>query len=126
MIFQRALQRELASVAGATFTVLFSIFVTWTLIAILGKAAGGKGRFGDVLALDRVFRAELSANCPDPHQLYFRAGGHHAQLPRFRNGGLVRLRPVAGALDRAGAHFGLPLVLLVAGCRWWSPRPGPR
>ena len=51
MIFRRALQRELASVAGATFTVLFSILVTWTLIAILGRAAGGKVDSGDVLAL---------------------------------------------------------------------------
>nr|WP_314539667.1 LPS export ABC transporter permease LptF [uncultured Massilia sp.] len=51
MIFRRALQRELASVAGATFTVLFSIFVTWTLISILGKAAGGKVASTDVLAL---------------------------------------------------------------------------
>jgi lipopolysaccharide export system permease protein len=51
MIFRRALQRELASVAGATFTVLFSILVTWTLIAILGKAAGGKVASSDVLAL---------------------------------------------------------------------------
>ena len=51
MIFQRALQRELASVAGATFTVLFSILVTWTLISVLGKAAGGKVGSGDVLAL---------------------------------------------------------------------------
>jgi lipopolysaccharide export system permease protein len=51
MIFQRALRRELASAAGATFTVLFSIFVTWTLIFILGKAAGGKVASGDVVAL---------------------------------------------------------------------------
>lgn len=51
MIFQRALRRELASVAGATFTVLFTIFVTWTLISILGKAAGGKVASGDVVAL---------------------------------------------------------------------------
>jgi lipopolysaccharide export system permease protein len=51
MIFQRALQREMASVAGATFTVLFSILVTWTLISILGKAAGGKVASSDVLAL---------------------------------------------------------------------------
>ena len=51
MIFRRALQRELASVAGATFTVLFSILVTWTLITILGRAAGGKVASGDVLAL---------------------------------------------------------------------------
>ena len=51
MIFQRALQRELASTAGATFTVLFSIIVTWTLITILGKAAGGRVASGDVVAL---------------------------------------------------------------------------
>ena len=43
MIFQRALRRELASAAGATFTVLFSILLTWMLIGILGKAAGGSG-----------------------------------------------------------------------------------
>ncbi|WGG49081.1 LPS export ABC transporter permease LptF [Rugamonas sp. DEMB1] len=51
MIFQRALRRELVSVAGATFTVLFSISVTWTLITILGKAAGGKVASSDVVAL---------------------------------------------------------------------------
>jgi len=51
MIFRRALHRELASAAGATFTVLFTIFVTWTLIAILGQAAGGKVASSDVLAL---------------------------------------------------------------------------
>ncbi|UMR28413.1 LPS export ABC transporter permease LptF [Massilia sp. MB5] len=51
MIFQRALKRELASSAGATFTVLFSILVTWTLISILGKAAGGKVASTDVVAL---------------------------------------------------------------------------
>ncbi len=51
MIFQRALRRELASSAGATFTVLFTIIVTWTLISILGKAAGGKVASSDVVAL---------------------------------------------------------------------------
>jgi lipopolysaccharide export system permease protein len=51
MIFQRALQRELAAAAGTTFTVLFSIIVTWTLISILGKAAGGRVASGDVVAL---------------------------------------------------------------------------
>ncbi|MFC0252805.1 LPS export ABC transporter permease LptF [Massilia consociata] len=51
MIFRRALQRELVSSAGATFTVLFTILVTWTLISVLGKAAGGKVDSGDVLAL---------------------------------------------------------------------------
>ncbi|KQQ42342.1 LPS export ABC transporter permease LptF [Duganella sp. Leaf126] len=51
MIFQRALRREMAAAAGTTFTVLFSVCVTWTLIGILGKAAGGKVDSGDVLAL---------------------------------------------------------------------------
>lgn len=41
----------MASSAGATFTVLFSIFVTWTLITILGRAAGGKVASSDVVAL---------------------------------------------------------------------------
>ncbi|MDB5793214.1 MAG: lptF [Massilia sp.] len=51
MIFQRALHRELASAAGATFTVLFTVCVTWTLIAILGRAAGGRVDSGDAVAL---------------------------------------------------------------------------
>lgn len=41
----------MASAAGATFTVLFSIFLTWSLIAVLGKAAGGKVASSDVVAL---------------------------------------------------------------------------
>ena len=59
MIFRRSLQRELASAAGATFTVLFSILVTWTLIAILGRAAGGKVASADVLSLIVFRSAEL-------------------------------------------------------------------
>ncbi|GGY57852.1 LPS export ABC transporter permease LptF [Pseudoduganella albidiflava] len=51
MIFQRALRRELLGSAGATFTVLFTIILTWTLIRILGQAAGGKVASGDVIAL---------------------------------------------------------------------------
>jgi lipopolysaccharide export system permease protein len=51
MIFHRALRRELVSSAGASFTVLFSILMTWTLIKILGQAAGGKVAPGDVIAL---------------------------------------------------------------------------
>lgn len=51
MIFQRALRRELASTAGAVFTALFTISITWMLIKILGQAAGGKIASGDVVAL---------------------------------------------------------------------------
>jgi lipopolysaccharide export system permease protein len=51
MIFQRALQRELISTAGAVFTALFTITITITLVRILGSAAGGKVASSDVLAL---------------------------------------------------------------------------
>ncbi len=51
MIFQRALRRELLSAAGAVFTILFTITVTWMLIKILGLAAGGKVASSDVVQL---------------------------------------------------------------------------
>ncbi|HEU5437356.1 MAG TPA: LPS export ABC transporter permease LptF [Telluria sp.] len=51
MIFQRSLKRELLSSAGATFTVLFTVCVTWLLISVLGRAAGGKVASSDVVAL---------------------------------------------------------------------------
>jgi len=41
----------MASTAFASFTILFSVCVTWTLIGILGKAAGGKVASSDVVAL---------------------------------------------------------------------------
>lgn len=51
MIFQRALQRELISTAGAVFTAIFTIIITFMLIKILGQAAGGKVASADVIAL---------------------------------------------------------------------------
>ena len=42
MIFQRALLREFACLAGAVFMTLFAIAVTTRLIRLLGQAAGGK------------------------------------------------------------------------------------
>lgn len=51
MIFERALRRELLSTAGAVFTTLFTITVTFMLIRILGEAAGGKVASRDVLIL---------------------------------------------------------------------------
>jgi lipopolysaccharide export system permease protein len=115
MIFQRALQRELASAAGATFTVLFTIFVTWTLIAILGKAAGGKVASSDVLALIAFtvlnylptililtsfisVLAAVTRSYRDSEMVVWFASGR--SLARW-------IRPVM--------TFGLPLVLLVAG-----------
>jgi lipopolysaccharide export system permease protein len=51
MIFERALQRELISTAGAVFTTLFTVTITVMLIRILGQAAGGKVASQDVAAL---------------------------------------------------------------------------
>ena len=51
MIFQRALQRELFGAAGAVFTALFTITITFMLIKILGLAAGGKVASADVITL---------------------------------------------------------------------------
>lgn len=51
MIFQRALRRELLSAAGAVFTTLFIITITFMLIRILNQAAGGKVGSADVIAL---------------------------------------------------------------------------
>ena len=41
MIFQRALLREFASLAGAVFMTLFVIALTTQLVRLLGRAAGG-------------------------------------------------------------------------------------
>jgi lipopolysaccharide export system permease protein len=51
MIFQRALRRELISTAGAVFTTLFTISITFMLIKVLGQAAGGKAASEDVIVL---------------------------------------------------------------------------
>ncbi len=51
MIFERALRRELISIAGAVFTTLFTITVTIMLIKILGQAAGGRIASQDVVAM---------------------------------------------------------------------------
>ena len=40
-IFQRALLREFAGIAGAVFFTLFAIALTTRLIRLLGQAAGG-------------------------------------------------------------------------------------
>jgi len=51
MIFQRALRRELTSIAGAVFMTLFTITITMMLIRILGQAAKGRVASEDVVAL---------------------------------------------------------------------------
>jgi lipopolysaccharide export system permease protein len=51
MIFQRALRRELISAAGAVFTTLFTITITFMLMKTLGQAAKGRIASADVVAL---------------------------------------------------------------------------
>jgi lipopolysaccharide export system permease protein len=51
MIFQRSLQRELASTAGAVFMVLVTIMLTTMVIRVIGSAAVGKVDQHDVLVL---------------------------------------------------------------------------
>ncbi|WP_028100322.1 LPS export ABC transporter permease LptF [Pseudoduganella violaceinigra] len=114
MIFHRALRRELASSAGATFTVLFSILLTWTLVTILGRAAGGKVASSDIIALLAfaalnylptvlVFTSFISVlmvitrTYKDSEMVVWFASG--LSLARF-------IRPVLA--------FGLPLVILTA------------
>jgi lipopolysaccharide export system permease protein len=55
MIFQRALLREFAGLAGAVFMALFSIALTTQLIRLLGKAAGGSIPTDAVLAFVGFF-----------------------------------------------------------------------
>ncbi|MCX7960857.1 MAG: LPS export ABC transporter permease LptF [Burkholderiales bacterium] len=50
MIFQRALLREMANLAAATFVALFLIALTMRLVRLLGQAAGGKLPSDAVLA----------------------------------------------------------------------------
>jgi len=114
MIFHRALRRELISSAGATFTVMFSILLTWTLVTILGRAAGGKVASSDVIALLAfaalnylptvlVFTSFISVlmvitrTYKDSEMVVWFASG--LSLTRF-------VRPVLS--------FGLPIVLLTA------------
>ncbi|MET3134236.1 lipopolysaccharide export system permease protein [Oxalobacteraceae bacterium GrIS 1.11] len=114
MIFQRALQRELASAAGATFTVLFTIIVTWTLIKILGEAAGGKIGSADVVsliifaALNYLPTILILTSFISVMMVVTRSYRDSEMVVWFASGlSLVRwIRPVL--------TFGLPLVLLTA------------
>jgi lipopolysaccharide export system permease protein len=51
MIFDKALRRDLSSLAGVVFATLFTITVTTTLIRMLGRAAGGRVDVGSLLPL---------------------------------------------------------------------------
>ncbi len=104
----------MASVAGATFTVLFTIFVTWSLITILGKAAGGKVASGDVIsliifaALNYLPTIIILTSFISVLMVVTRTYRDSEMVVWFASGlSLARwIRPVLG--------FGLPLVLITA------------
>lgn len=51
MIFEKAIRRDLANLAGVVFATLFTIMVTTTLIRMLGRAAGGRVDTASLLPL---------------------------------------------------------------------------
>lgn len=51
MIFEKAIRRDLANLAGVVFATLFTIMATTTLIRMLGRAAGGKVDSASLLPL---------------------------------------------------------------------------
>ena len=114
MIFQRALQRELVSTAGAVFTTLFTITITVMLIRILGQAAGGSVASSDVVQLIRfsalnylpiililtgfiTVQLVLSRSYQDSEMVVWFASG--VSLTRW-------IGPILG--------FGIPIILLTA------------
>src|SRR5258708_3647681 len=55
VIFQRALLREFAALAGAVFMTLFAIALTTQLVRLLGRAAGGPIPSATVVAFIGLF-----------------------------------------------------------------------
>ncbi|MGC1443222.1 MAG: LptF/LptG family permease, partial [Burkholderiaceae bacterium] len=51
MLFNKALKRELRSIAGIVFATLFTIMVTTSLVRFLGRAASGRVDSASVLPL---------------------------------------------------------------------------
>lgn len=105
----------MASAAGATFTVLFTIFVTWNLMFILSKAAGGQVASSDVVALiafsvlNYLPTVIILTSFISVLVAVTRSYRDSEMVVWFASGqSLVRwVRPVM--------TFGLPLVLLVGG-----------
>jgi len=42
MLFEKSLRRDITNLAGVVFASLFAIFLTTSVIRLLGRAAGGK------------------------------------------------------------------------------------
>ena len=104
MIFHKALVREFANAALATFFVLLGITLTTQLVKLLGQAAIGLITSTGVLALLGFTLAQLSAGAALAHDVHRGAADAHAQLSRFRNGGVVLERRRSHALGAARAR----------------------
>lgn len=114
MIFQRALRRELLSAAGAVFTTLFSITITFMLMKTLGQAASGRVASQDVVAL-LGFQALnympviLILTCFISVLMVVTRSYQDSEMVVWFASGLSLARWIKPVLS-----FGLPLVLLTA------------
>jgi lipopolysaccharide export system permease protein len=114
MIFQRAIARELASTAGAVFTILFCILFSVGLVRILGEAANGEIDSAAVLSL-----LALSAltNLPIVLTLTVFVSVLMAMSRAFRDSEMVVWFTAGRSLLAwvpAVIRFAIPIVLLIA------------
>lgn len=115
MIFKRLLVNELASSAGAVFTVLFSIVLTVGLVTILGRAAGGSI---DSRSVFEVMAYSSLTNLPVLLSLslfiailmvLMRSWQDSEMVVWFSSGGLSLLQWIGPVL-----RFSIPMVILIA------------
>lgn len=115
MIFRRLLVNELASSAGAVFTVLFSIVLTVGLVTILGQAAGGSV---DSRSVFELMAYSSLTNLPILLSLslfiavlmvLMRSWQDSEMVVWFSSGGMSLLQWIGPVL-----RFALPMVLLIA------------
>ena len=114
MIFRRAIARELASTAGAVFTVLFCILFSVGLVRVLGEAANGEidsGAVASLLALSAL------TNLPVVLTLTVFVSVLMAMSRAFRDSEMVVWFASGRSLlawVRPVMRFALPPVLLIA------------
>lgn len=115
MIFRRLFVNELASSAGAVFTVLFSIVLTVGLVTILGQAAGGSV---DSRSVFELMAYSSLTNLPILLSLslfiailmvMIRSWQDSEMVVWFSSGGMSLMQWIWPVL-----RFALPMVLLIA------------
>jgi lipopolysaccharide export system permease protein len=114
MIFQRAIARELASTAGAVFTVLFCILFSVGLVRILGEAANGEI---DSSAVVSLLALSALTDLPVVLTLTVFVSVLMAMSRAFRDSEMVVWFTAGRSLLAwvpAVVRFALPIVLLIA------------